>query len=454
MKRATAKLDRYISAIKADADFRKGAEPLYQIHPAGKKVYGTVILWHGGFSYPKALSMLGAYLFDNGFNVFLAPVAGHSFKGDHWPSTLLRKEYGGCEVKELLLADPQISELARGIGNGTIMVPVHAPHGFVMKDMIREALRILEEGLTPKVFDSLKYALNLLIREDYYKGFEKDIARFFESDHARYDTVPYAHTQLVSALPGPLHVGGFSMGALQSLFASARSKQVSRAVLMAPHFEPAAPPEHPEYRYLMEVVGVLDLYSFPMANDTDVPARIMPATDIAGRLAMQDDVLRDVRDNTDTFMVMAEDDGMGQFDLGKETYEKKIKNSNSYSFYYPAAEGISHFALPGKRNKYSAALAKEILRFYVTGNVHKEELMTARGDASLPAAPAVDAVFPTQNMSKNMSAGHSMSADKNMSTGQSMSANKTGHSMTEDMPTNNNVSIDKNMSKNEGHGHA
>ncbi len=53
-------------------------EPYCLFHPAGREIYGTVILFHGFNDRPQQQAALGSYLFHNGFNVY------NSFLVDHW----------------------------------------------------------------------------------------------------------------------------------------------------------------------------------------------------------------------------------------------------------------------------------------------------------------------------------------------------------------------------------
>lgn len=120
-----------------------------------------------------------------------------------------------------------------------------------------------------------------------------------------------------------------------TLFASARSKAISRAVVMAPFFEAAPPYEKPEYRYLLEAVSVLDTYNAPVPSDATISSSTLPAADIAGRLAMQEDITNNVWKNTDTCWIMAEDEGMADYTTAKNVYESHVQNNNSIWFAYP-----------------------------------------------------------------------------------------------------------------------
>ncbi len=95
---------------------------------------------------------------------------------------------------------------------------------------------------------------------------------------------------------------------------------------MAPFFEAASSAENLVYRYLREVVRALDLYNAPVPGDTSIPSFTLPAADIGGRLATQHDVTHNVRANTGTFWVMAEEDVMADCNIAKKTYEADVRN--------------------------------------------------------------------------------------------------------------------------------
>ena len=430
--RAIRALDGYITSIEADPDVRTIAAPLYQIHPPGVKTHGTVIFWHGGFGMPDNVKLLGRYLFENKFNIFLPPLAGHALNGTRWPYSLLRDDMGGKAAREVLMSDPQIMNISKAITAGELMAPVHAPDGFDMDVMVTRVLNLFEKNLSTEDYDNVMKAFRLLVREDYYPGLEKDLFKYFESDHFRYDSTAYEQVSLVIPLPGPIYAGGFSMGGLQTMFAAARSKIIDRAVLLAPFFEAAAPEGKPNYRYLLEAVGVLDVYSAPVPDDVPIPSRILPAADIVGRLAMQDDITRNVREHTATFCVYAEDDGMADYEIGINLCKSALRNNESIVYSFPASEGINHFVAPGRFNKYSTAVAKEILRFFATGSVHVKELTSEMGDPELPDVPSFNDPFLVPGNDMMGSAEPLMMDDETMDHGSEDHGSMDRSTMTHD----------------------
>lgn len=79
---AKAKNERRMAALRADAartHYRTkfGSEPYLKLHAAGETVKGTVVVFHGFSGMPVQQNPLVSYLFDQGYDVFNASVAGH-----------------------------------------------------------------------------------------------------------------------------------------------------------------------------------------------------------------------------------------------------------------------------------------------------------------------------------------------------------------------------------------
>lgn len=382
--RAIQRIESFIASTTNDKDTRLNAQALYYFHSPEEPVHGTVMVFHGGFGKPSMSNLTAEYLFENRFNVYSPPLAGHAYQGNRWPYTILRPDKGGREARNALLNDGVIGEIVKGINNGSLMAPVHGPNGFNMDIIIARALQVLKEKLSYKQYNDVMTAMSLLVREDYYPGLEMDMYEFFESDHFMYDSQPYDRFSDVASLPGPKYAVGYSMGAVQSMYLAARAKSLDRIVLMAPFVEPAAPKDKPEYRYLLEAVGVFDLYNAPVEGDTAIPSRILPAADLAGRFLLQEDILRPIRDNTATFCIMAEDDGMADFELGFQTCRDRVRNERSVAYAYPAEEKLNHFVAPGQLNRLSIPVLQETLRFLTTGSVHSENMLKPQGDPDMP----------------------------------------------------------------------
>lgn len=398
--RAKKAVEDYIATIVGDPDRRVVSEPLYQFHPPGVKTYGTVIFWHGITDRPSNESLIGRYLFENKFNVFLAPLAGHSLEASRWPSTILRESKGLQAARSIILADPELRNIIDSVNNGTLPPPVLQPTpGFNLSAAIDRMMIMLKKGLSASDFKNVRKAVRILTTENYFPGLEKKFFRFFNSDHTRYESTPLEQLSLVSALPGPVYLGGFSLGAIQALYATARSKYVKRQVLLAPFFDVNTPKALPEVKLFFEVVGAFDLYTAPNPFDTNVPSRILPAAETAGRFSTQDEITRNARTHTATFCAMSPNDNIASFRRAMHICKGPLTNSRSVTFNYPKENtDLGHFISPGFLNPFSEALAKEILRFYVTGKVNVSFLNTVQGDPKLSPLPPLGSDFP---ISKN-----------------------------------------------------
>lgn len=386
--RAIHIIDAYIASTVGDAQARQGAQGVYAFHRPDVKVYGTAIVFHGGFGKPSDTSGTTAYLHANGWNVYAPPLAGHAFEGTRWPSTRLRGEYGGDLARQLLLQDPVLGPIAAGINNGTLAAPVHGPDGFVYDDAMRRALEVLSKGMGPAAYKTLVNAFELLITATAYPGKQAALHKYFETDHMRYATDAAARVMDVVSLPGPVVVVGYSMGGVEALYASAWSAGiVSRAVLYAPFVDAAAPTGSPGLRHLLQAVGALDLYVAPVPNDTAIPSVMLPAASLVGHTLLDGDLHAAVRQQTDVFCVFAEDDEMADVAAGLRVCRDGVASAGSRSFLYPARLGLGHSAAPSPFNPYNAPLLQETWRFLVTGEVHTSQMINKTGDPALPNVP-------------------------------------------------------------------
>jgi len=361
---------------------------MYAFHKPETAVYGTAIVFHGGFGKPADTEVTFSYLHANGFNVYAPPLAGHAFQGTRWPSTRLRDEFGGSLARQLLLEDPVLGSVARRINNGSLMAPVHVPDGFDLDEAMERALSVLRRGMTAAAYNTLVDAFQLLITASAYPGKQAAVHRYFETDHMRYATEAAARVADVAALPGPVMVVGYSMGGLEAMYAAARSAGVvSRAVLYAPFVDAAAPPEQPRLRYLLQAVGALDLYDVPVVNDTTIPSVILPASTLVGHTLLDEVLQAAVRRQTDVFCVFAEDDGMSDVDAGLRACRDGVASVGSRAFVYPARLKLNHFVAPSRFNSFSETLLKETWRFLADGEVRSERLLNETGDPELPPLP-------------------------------------------------------------------
>ncbi|GAB0494445.1 hypothetical protein MMPV_005738 [Pyropia vietnamensis] len=391
--RATRTIDAYIASTTADAQARSGAQPFYAFHGPGEKVYGTALVFHGGFGKPADAVKTTTYLHANRWNVYAPPLAGHAFEGTRWPSTRLRGEYGGDLARQLLLADPLLGSIAEGINNGTLMAPVHVPDGFDYDEAMTRALTVLREGMEPAAYDTLLDAFELLVTANAYPSKQASLHKYFETDHMRYATVAAARVMDVVSLPGPVVVVGYSMGGVQALYASAWSDGlVSRAVLYAPFVDAAAPAESPRLRHLLQAVGALDLYDVPVPNDTTIPSVMLPAASLVGHTLLDEDLHAAVRRQTDVFCVFAEDDNMADVTLGLRVCRDGVASAGSRSYVYPAQLELGHFAAPSPMNPYSTPLLQETWRFLTTGEIRAEQMLNQSGDATMPSVDEMPAM--------------------------------------------------------------
>jgi alpha-beta hydrolase superfamily lysophospholipase len=382
--RAVRSVESHIASTTRDKDAKADSQALYWFHGPQKKVHGTVIVFHGGFGVPADTNMTSKYLYRNGFNVYAPALAGHAYQPHRNPTTVLRAEMGGTAAKKILINDPVIGDIITRINNGSLMAPVHAPEGFDFNVIRARAMELFRTQLPQHMFEKLMRAMSLLVSEEYHAGIEKELHRYFETDHHRYDSDPFERLADVAALPGPVYAVGWSLGGVEAMYLAARAKYIDKMVLFAPFVESAAPKRKPEYRYLLEAVGALDLYVTPLPGGSRVPSRMLPAADLAGRLLLQDDILNSIRDNTATLCVFAEDDSMSDVDIGMYACRDRVTNKDSAAYLYSASEGLDHSVAPGPSNPYNTAILQETLRFLATGSLNRENMLSKMGDPSMP----------------------------------------------------------------------
>lgn len=380
--RAVDRISTYITSTTTSPHARARAKAIYSIHPPGHPIHGTAILLHGLASTPELLRPTMSYLHANNFNVYAPPGAGHAFDSSQLPYTLLRNHLGYAEAREILLADPQLCEYFALITT----LAAKSPPDYEQHNQIVARIRVLlKQHLTAEQFKSVMGALEMLSTLDFTEGDEHVLAEHFESDHHRYDSHPYERLADVSALPGPVYVLGFSMGGLQALNLVARSKAVSRLVLIAPFFGAPEHVDNPCPDVTLAALGCLDLYELPFPIST-VSGRHWTACTLAAKVVGREEIVREVRE-VQTFCVLSEGDDSADRRLAWDFMNEKVPNKSNRVFMYPEGTGLKHSIQPHTENPFSQPLLQEVLRFFLTGKVHLENMLRAKGD---PAMPDVD----------------------------------------------------------------
>ena len=282
------------------------------------------------------------------------------------------------------------------VNNGSIPPPIMSfPPNIDSNMQMKRIMSLLKEKISEEEFNNLMKVLQLVSSEGNSIGLEKQLFELLETDYYRYESTAYEQMARVIALPGPVYAGGFSMGGLNTLFASARTKVVKRAVILAPFFSAATVSDFKEFHFLIEVVGLIDPLN--TLGGTLFPSRIFPALDIVGRTASKPEIYNNVKRSTATFCILGEGDRLGDFDIAADMCNVKLKNNDSAFYAFPKNTNVGHDVLPGKNN-FSAALAKEIWRFYVSGETQTKWLLTENGDPDLPAVKLENATFPVENL--------------------------------------------------------
>lgn len=320
---------------------------------------------------------LMTYLHQQHFNVYAPPGAGHAFHRSRLPETRIRQQYGYDDARQLLLQDPVVKAYLDKI---QLLAAMSPPDRVEYDETIARVKNVLKNGLNQTKYDHIISTLQLLTPTEYTPGFEQKLVRFCETDHTRYASHSMERLADVCALPGPVYVVGYSLGGVQALNLTAGSKMIDKMVLLAPYLGTIDCGDDVEVS--LSALGALDLHLLPFPLST-VSACHLTAASIAARCVQSHDVVQRVKETTKCFCVISEGDDCCDPKLVQRFFEK-IRTDDTFGFVYAKELGLKHGIVPGKENRFSKALLKEIWRFLVLGEVRKEWLITLEGDPDLP----------------------------------------------------------------------
>lgn len=386
--RANRALSAHIRSITADPDFVPGTAPSFRLHQPGVPVRGTVVFFHGYSDVPSRFDFFAAYLFRNGYNVFQAALPGHtSDRMQSMPAARLRTAYGFDVARRILRADPVIGPALRDIDAGgpsplDITPSLEAIISYA--DIAKRGRTVLKQNMSPRMYARFMKAMNAISRTDYYPGLERELRLYFDSDHDRYQFEPAQQLSLVSALPGPLSVVGFSAGGMAAVYAAGRTKTVDKLILLAPYLAQGIVSDI-NLRFLYAGAGALNLFNSSKVMLTS-SASLAPV--LAQRISRQDEITRNVRTHAKTLCLIAEDD---IYVNAKEVLRRcngVLRNKHTRTFLYPKEDGLGHFVLPVEQMRFVESLSQELLRFLATGNIKTARLRKEAGSVDLPSVTA------------------------------------------------------------------
>ena len=398
------RLDNYISSILqipesiADGFYRRPwASPSYSLHPPGKGIRGTVLLFHGFTSRPHQMAVLEKYLFDNGFNVYNAGLPNHHLlpsavryylPGEkHWPQVVLRKKYREPLLK-IYDNQEKRQELLKHF-SGEINADV------LSGENVEKRLDLIQIFL-----DTNLPALNIDIREmmgAYQNPGGDAFKKYFTEGHLDYFNHAQARLSEVEKLPGPKYALGLSVGATVALGLAANNQDKIDAVVA---YAPLLQVYGQQNRMRINVIGPSNRV-MTENRGTHFNVSSFTATQVFGTKVQKlyDD---NIAVSTPTFMVLTDSpwETAADIDVSRTFFDKiKQPGTNHFKFEYKPQHRVPHaFADPEEvslgeldavkgiavSNEYWVSLYKETLRFFVDRDVVTDMLVVKAGDQDLP----------------------------------------------------------------------
>ena len=371
----------HVATVRPKRGFRAGAEPLYFLHQPGTAVYGTVLIFPGSTQRARDSIIQARFLFSRKFNVIALNVAGHGLQPKYWPFTVLRRSAGYKRIRNILLNNRELARLvATIIGRRALEVPkelvsANARYGTLMT----KVLQVLRISLSTREYSLAKETLSLLRPGIRGSGLQKALRKYYVSAHQLYESDPFLKLSLIDALPGPVFTVSFSLGTTAAIHLAAKSRAVSKAVLLAPYFGPTRSGAAAEIRHFTNVLGVLDLVSVqapPISGlNTKIPGKYIPALSLAGDLLNVDNLSNTVRENTKSLCVIALDDTLVNVPQTLEYCRSKIA---SKVFEYPKELGIGHSVTPEVGSKYGISLLEEIANYFINDRINRTNMLVRK----------------------------------------------------------------------------
>lgn len=398
-------IEAHLSEARSHPDQRPGAHPYYQFHPAGEPVAGTVLLFHGFSARPHQMWRLANYLFNNGFNIYQATLAGHEKvqPAKNWPQIDLRPEYVG-PLMSMVQQDPILS------------VALHASTsmGKASTQMAPGQQAALLQRLF-QVFPQLVDISAAISQPDH-----PDFERYFSSSHEQFLTDAQARLEELSALPGPIYTVGLSVGGTVALGLAERNPtRIEGVVAYAPLLKIFGK----KRREYVQLTGPLDISETGWDPDLRFPVGALTAADYLGSEVRSPERIAKLK-STPVFIVITENEDAADIVANEQFFEALVKQADTgpaasppaqlpaqveaqaadhspaqtgnYFYKYPSAAMVPHPMVDptevsqGMSNLFWQGLYQETLRFLSEGAVKSQNLATLGQTSRLPAVPPVE----------------------------------------------------------------
>ncbi|MBW4522849.1 MAG: alpha/beta fold hydrolase [Scytolyngbya sp. HA4215-MV1] len=372
-------IESYIRSIDSHPDRRDGAYPYYLIHEPAQPIRGTVMIFHGFSAKPHQMWRLATYLFENGFNVYQASLAGHSLlrPAKNWPQIDLKPEIAN-PLKDKIQKDPVLMTYLANISanpGGSSARP-----GYMQRVALIARLLKIE----PRLLDIVK-----AIESPNDPDFDK----YFISSHRDYLTHATARLAELVAMPGPVYTVGLSVGGAVALaLAANHPERVKRVVTYAPLLRILGD----DRRQYVNLAGPLDIKESGWDPNLQFPVGCLTANDhFGGSEVMSAKSIKSLQ-QIPTFMVLTTNEDAADIETNKTFFRKIGDRQNGHRFYqYPVEALVPHPMVDptevsqNMSNRFWQSLYQETFRFLSTGETDDRNMSNLEQVPDLPQVAPV-----------------------------------------------------------------
>ena len=371
------RIDNHIHSIDIHPDRRAGSYPYYLFHDAGQAVRGTVLIFHGFSGVPHQMWRLADYLFRNGFNVYQATLANHTFlpAAKYWPQVDLKPEILN-PLREKVQQDPVLQNY---LANFAAQPDSQSPSPQQQAALVARLLM-----LEPRLLEIVAAGEN-----ENDPNFE----RYFASSHMDFLTDAQARLAELEAMPGPIFTVGLSVGGATALaLAAARPDRIKQVVAYAPLLKVYDPQRE---RYI-ELAGPLDISETGWDPSLRFPVGAFTAAARFGAFVREPKNIS-VLQNIPTFLPLTENEDAAHVQTNLDFFEAIGGKNKGHSCYlYPASDLVPHpmvdptIVSQGMTNRFWQSLYQETFRFLCTSAIDAGNMSNLEQDSNLPQVPLLN----------------------------------------------------------------
>lgn len=370
-------IEAYIRSIGQNPERREGAYPYYLFHEAGKPIRGTVLIFHGFSAKPHQMWRLADYLFQNGFNIYQATLAGHSLiaPGKNWPQVDLKPEIA-IPLKQKVQQDPVLRPFIANLAAN----PSGAQPNPTQQAALLARLLLIE----PRLVD---------IIQSIQRPDDPDFAEYFISSHENYLADARDRLAELDAMPGPIYTVGLSVGGAVALaIAQSHPERVERVVAYAPLLRVYGE----ERRQYVNLAGPLDVTELGWDPELRFPIGALTAADRFGHTVVLNPQNVEVLKKVPVFLVLTANEDAADIETSQKFFEKIGGERQGHRTYlYPPQDLVPHPLVDptevsqGMSNRFWQSLYQETFRFLAQGEVNLTNMSNLDQVSDLPAVPPV-----------------------------------------------------------------